>query len=91
MDVQVVGGQVGHDGDMGAPVRHDVIFRTPGLHPRFLEEARARGGVLTSEMEVFFQVCPCPILGVTGSDGKRAERSRAISLSQLHTAQSPAV
>ena len=49
---------------------HDVIFRTPGLHPRFLEEARARGGVLTSEMEVFFQVCPCPILGVTGSDGK---------------------
>ena len=35
---------------------HDVIFRTPGLHPRFLEEARARGGVLTSEMEVFFQV-----------------------------------
>ncbi len=49
---------------------HDVIFRTPGLHPRFLEEARARGGVLTSEMEVFFRVCPCPILGVTGSDGK---------------------
>ena len=49
---------------------HDVIFRTPGLHPRFLEEARARGGVLTSEMEVFFQICPCPILGVTGSDGK---------------------
>ena len=49
---------------------HDVIFRTPGLHPRFLEEARARGSVVTSEMEVFFQVCPCPILGVTGSDGK---------------------
>lgn len=49
---------------------HDVIFRTPGLHPRFLEEARARGSVVTSEMEVFFQICPCPILGVTGSDGK---------------------
>ena len=49
---------------------HDVIFRTPGLHPRFLEEARARGSAVTSEMEVFFQVCPCPILGVTGSDGK---------------------
>lgn len=49
---------------------HDVIFRTPGLHPRFLEEARARGSAVTSEMEVFFRVCPCPILGVTGSDGK---------------------
>lgn len=48
----------------------DVIFRTPGLHPRFLEKARSRGSEITSEMEVFFQVCPCPILGVTGSDGK---------------------
>lgn len=48
----------------------DVIFRTPGLHPRFLEAARERGSVVTSEMEVFFQVCPCPILAVTGSDGK---------------------
>ncbi len=48
----------------------DVIFRTPGLHPRFLEEVRRRGGEITSEMEVFFDVCPCPILAVTGSDGK---------------------
>ncbi len=48
----------------------DVIFRTPGLHPRFLEQARARGSTITSEMEVFFDVCPCPILAVTGSDGK---------------------
>ena len=48
----------------------DVIFRTPGLHPRFLADARARGAEVTSEMELFFAVCPCPILGVTGSDGK---------------------
>ena len=48
----------------------DVIFRTPGLHPRYLEKARARGSVVTSEMEVFFEVCPCPIIAVTGSDGK---------------------
>ncbi len=48
----------------------DVIFRTPGLHPRFLEASRARGSVITSEMEVFFDVCPCPVLAVTGSDGK---------------------
>ncbi len=48
----------------------DIIFRTPGLHPRFLEEARARGAVITSEMELFFDVCPCPIVGITGSDGK---------------------
>ncbi len=48
----------------------DVIFRTPGLHPQNLEAARAQGSVITSEMEVFFNVCPCPIIGVTGSDGK---------------------
>ena len=48
----------------------DVIFRTPGLHPRYLEDAKKRGSVITSEMEVFFEVCPCPIFAVTGSDGK---------------------
>ena len=48
----------------------DIVFRTPGLHPRFLEKAKARGCEITSEMEVFFQLCPCPIIAVTGSDGK---------------------
>ena len=48
----------------------DIIFRTPGLHPKYLEKAKARGSRITSEMEVFFEVCPCPIIGVTGSDGK---------------------
>ena len=48
----------------------DVIFRTPGVHPRFLEKARANGSEITSEMELFFAVCPCPIIGITGSDGK---------------------
>ena len=48
----------------------DVIFRTPGVHPRFLEKAQQNGSEITSEMELFFTVCPCPIIGITGSDGK---------------------
>ena len=50
----------------------DVIFRTPGLRPDVPEIAAcvARGADLTSEMEIFFRVCPCPIIAVTGSDGK---------------------
>ncbi|MBQ2895534.1 MAG: UDP-N-acetylmuramoyl-L-alanine--D-glutamate ligase [Oscillospiraceae bacterium] len=48
----------------------DVIFRTPGLHPRFLSEAAEKGALLTSEMEAFFALCPCRIFAVTGSDGK---------------------
>ena len=53
-------------------LRQDVIFRTPGLRPDVpeLAAAAAAGSEITSEMEVFFQVCPCPILAVTGSDGK---------------------
>lgn len=50
----------------------DVIFRTPGMrpdHPALLEAA-GNGSVITSEMEVFFDLCPCPIFAVTGSDGK---------------------
>lgn len=50
----------------------DVIFRTPGMRPDLpqLNDAVKAGSVLTSEMEVFFRVCPCPIIAVTGSDGK---------------------
>ncbi len=50
----------------------DVIFRSPSILPFRPELARAaeRGALVTSEMEVFFQLCPCPILAVTGSDGK---------------------
>ena len=50
----------------------DVIFRTPGMRPDLpqLTAAVERGSTLTSEMEVFFEVCPCPKIAVTGSDGK---------------------
>lgn len=51
---------------------HDVLFRTPGLMPfdPHLEAARARGGLVTSEMEAFLSLCPCRVIAVTGSDGK---------------------
>ncbi len=48
----------------------DVIFRTPGLHPMHLDKAKAAGAYITSEMEAFFALCPCPIIAITGSDGK---------------------
>ena len=50
----------------------DVIFRTPGMRPDLPELAAAveRGSLLTSEMEVFFEICPCAKIAVTGSDGK---------------------
>ena len=50
----------------------DIVFRTPGMHPAnpALEKLRQEGAEVTSEMEVFFELCPCTILAVTGSDGK---------------------
>ena len=52
--------------------KFDVIFRTPGLSPNSpaLLEAAEKGSRVTSEMELFFQLCPCRIIAVTGSDGK---------------------
>ena len=50
----------------------DVIFRTPGMkyYMDELVEARKNGTAVTSEMEVFFELCPCKTIAVTGSDGK---------------------
>ena len=53
-------------------VEADVVFRTPGMHPGnpAIVALRSRGAQITSEMEVFFEVCPCHLIAVTGSDGK---------------------
>ena len=50
----------------------DIVFRTPGMHPDIpaLRQLREAGAQVTSEMEVFFEVCPCNLIAVTGSDGK---------------------
>lgn len=50
----------------------DMIFKTPGMRydvPELLK-AKKNGSIVTSEMEVFFEVCPSHIIAVTGSDGK---------------------
>ena len=53
-------------------VEAEIVFRTPGMHPGnpAIARLRAAGAQITSEMEVFFELCPCTILAVTGSDGK---------------------
>ncbi len=50
----------------------DIIFKTPGMRfdNPYLLRAQEQGARITSEMEVFFDVCPSHIIAVTGSDGK---------------------
>ena len=50
----------------------DIVFRTPGMHPGnpAIVALQEKGAEITSEMEVFFEVCPCTKIAITGSDGK---------------------
>lgn len=49
-----------------------VLFRTPFMRPDLpeLQEAVARGALLSSEIELVFALAAAPITGITGSDGK---------------------
>lgn len=53
-------------------IEDEIIFRSPGLRydKPGLADAVKRGALLTSEMQVFFDLCPCKKIGITGSDGK---------------------
>ena len=55
----------------------DIVFRTPGMHPGnpAIVSLAEQGAKITSEMDVFFALCPCPIIAVTGSDGKTTTTS----------------
>lgn len=52
--------------------KFDIIFRSPGfyrLHPQIIKAAK-KGIDISSVSKLFFQLCPCPIIGVTGTKGK---------------------
>ncbi|SRR6266568_2491475 len=51
---------------------YEVIVRSPGVK-RLLPEllaAEKQGVAITSQTKLFFDLCPCPIIGVTGTKGK---------------------
>ena len=55
----------------------DIIFRSPSClptKPELVEEAN-RGAIVTTEIEMLMKMCPCKIIGVTGSDGKTTTTS----------------
>ena len=51
----------------------DLVFRSHGILPfqnPWIGECIERGQKVTTEMEVFFKLCPSKIIAVTGSNGK---------------------
>lgn len=53
-------------------IEADIIFRSPGIRPDYegIKKAVNNGAELTSEMELFLELTPATVLGITGSDGK---------------------
>jgi len=60
------------DGHPMEVLEADVIFVSPGVPMQIplLVEARRRGLLLTSEPRLFGTLCPAPLIGITGSNGK---------------------
>ena len=52
----------------------DILFRTPGLMPFDIHPVKPDAEI-TSEMELFFKLCPCKTVAITGSDGKTTTSS----------------
>ncbi|QQG40807.1 MAG: UDP-N-acetylmuramoyl-L-alanine--D-glutamate ligase [Candidatus Levyibacteriota bacterium] len=52
--------------------KFDMIVRSPGIKRNLpqLIEAEKKGVIITSQTKLFFDMCPCPIIGVTGTKGK---------------------
>lgn len=65
----------------------DYVFRSPGIRPDIPEISNAikNGAVLTSEMELFFELCPAKIFAITGSDGKTTTTTLTYKLLEAET------
>ena len=50
----------------------DVVIVNPAVGPdnKFLQIARKANRLITSQIEIFFQLCACRIVGITGANGK---------------------
>ncbi len=55
----------------------NIIFRSPSCLPtrKELQDESNRGAIVTTEVEMLMEMCPCKMIGVTGSDGKTTTTS----------------
>ena len=62
--------------------RSDMIVVNPAVpgDNEFLEIAQRAGKFITSQMNIFFELCPAPIIGITGANGKSTTAALAAHL-----------
>lgn len=68
---------------------YEIIFRTPGLPylSKSIQHAKQKGVVIHSQTKLFFDLCPCPIIGVTGTKGKGTTATLISRLLEAETAR----
>lgn len=60
---------------------YDIVIRTVGMHPKvILEKHPELEPKLTTAINIFFENCPTPIIGVTGTKGKGTTSSLIVKL-----------
>lgn len=72
IDFQVFDGWKSPDELVGKIDTFDIVFRTPGLpyKSQAIQQAKGKGVQIYSQTKLFFDLCPCPIIGITGTKGK---------------------
>src|SRR5579872_3429094 len=52
--------------------QYDILFRSPGipLNHKEIVTAKEKGIIVYSAIKLFFDLCPSPVIGVTGTKGK---------------------
>lgn len=64
---------------------HDIVFRSPSVYfdDPALVTAKNNGVIVSSQIKLFFELCPCPIIGVTGTKGKGTTASLILEILKL--------
>lgn len=58
----------------------EVIIRSPAIQLKTLKRYEEKGAFITSQTDLFFRICPAPIIGVTGTKGKGTTATLIYSL-----------
>ena len=67
----------------------DILIVNPAVPPesRFIQIARDNSALVTSQIEIFFQLCKGEIIGITGANGKSTTTSLTAHLLKHGTSQ----